>query len=418
MAKVFYILFTRLYPLAINLTSPFNQKAKLWIKGRKGVFEEMKRSIIPGIPLIWMHCASLGEFEQGRPVFEQLKIKYPSYKILLTFFSPSGYEVRKNYNSADYVFYLPMDSRKNAVRLFEIAKPSLVIYIKYEFWYFYLQEAKKRNIPLLLVSAIFRKDQVFFKSYGSFYRKILSFFTHFFVQDNQSLSLLQSVGFKHNVSVSGDTRFDRVIEIAEQFKPISSIESFCHNAEIIVAGSTWSEDDKELAHYVNKRTDTKFIIAPHSIRKDRIVECLKLYKHSMLFSEINDNKQIASDINTLIVDNVGMLSSLYKYGTVCYIGGGFGADGIHNVLEAAVYGKPVVFGPVYDKYLEAVELIESGGGISIENAVALKAVFDNLLKKDFNYLKICKASLDYVHSKKGSTKKIIEFIQEKRLLTS
>ena len=407
----------RLYPFVIKLGSPFNEKARLWVKGREAIFYRLKNSIQPGDKLIWMHCSSLGEFEQGRPLLERIKSNYSSYKILLTFFSPSGYEVRKKYAGADYIFYLPVDSKQNAERFFEITKPQLIIFVKYEFWFYYLQEAKKRNIPLLLISAIFRKRQPFFSSYGNFHRSMLSCFTHLFVQNAESVNLLQTIRFTQNVTLSGDTRFDRVIEIAENFEPISFIEDFCAGFNVVVAGSTWPEDDKELAHYVNTRNTVKFIIAPHNIGKDRLRECSKFYKHSILFSSLNGSLP-ASDINTIIIDNIGMLSRLYKYATICYVGGGFGADGVHNVLEAAVYGKPVVYGPEYEKFNEAIELVESGGGVNIENALELEAAFDNLLNNPSGYFYKAGASLSYVYANGGSTDKIVGFIHENRLLTS
>lgn len=377
----------------------------------------MKETITTKDKVIWMHCSSLGEFEQGRPLLERLRNTYPSYKILLTFFSPSGYEVRKNYEGADYIFYLPGDSNPNAKRFYDVVNPQLVIFVKYEFWHYYLSEAKKRNVPLLLISGIFRKKQPFFSKFGHFYRNMLSCFTHLFVQNEESVSLLQSIGFTENVSLVGDTRFDRVIEITEGFQPISSIENFCAGSNVVVAGSTWLEDDKELAHYANTRNKVKFIIAPHNIGKDRLNECRKLYKHSTLFSSIQSASP-ATNINTIIIDNIGMLSRLYKYATVCYVGGGFGADGVHNVLEAAVYGKPVVFGPEYEKFNEAIELVESEGAISIENALELEAAFDSLLNDSSNYTERAKAAGNYVYSKQGSTQKILEFIQANRLLTN
>lgn len=411
-----YSFFVQVYPFIIKLASPFNAKAKLWVEGRKDVFERMQEAISADDHIIWMHCSSLGEFEQGRPLIEKMRGTYPSYKILLTFFSPSGYEVRKNYNGADYIFYLPMDSRKNAFHFFEIVKPRLIFFIKYEFWYYYLNEAKKRNIPLLLISGVFRKTQPFFSKYGYFHRLLLSCFTHFFVQNEESLLLLHSIGFEKNVTISGDTRFDRVIEIAEQFQSIPLVEIFCGSADVVVAGSTWSEDDKILSEYANGKNNVKFIIAPHDISKQRIDECKRLYKKAVLFSTLK-NFSPASNINVLIIDNVGMLSRLYKYSTIAYVGGGFGAEGIHNVLEAAVYGKPVVFGPVYDKFIEASELIYSGGGISINNSSVLKSTFDRILTKDESYNTACKSSLEYVYTKKGATEKIVEYIYKNRLLT-
>jgi 3-deoxy-D-manno-octulosonic-acid transferase len=412
-----YTIFIRLYPFVISLASPFIPKAKLWAEGRNRVFERMGETIDSANPLIWMHCSSLGEFEQGRPLIEKIRDGYPGYKILLTFFSPSGFEVRKNYSGADYIFYLPMDSRKNAFQFIETAKPSLILFIKYDFWYYYLNEAKKRNIPLLLISGIFRKSQPFFSRFGHFHRSLLSCFTHFFVQNIDSSSLLENIGFEKNVTISGDTRFDRVIEIAEQFKPIPAIEAFCTGSDVIVAGSTWGKDDIILSGYTNTKSNIKCIIAPHEISKQRLNDCLKWYKNPALFSAISA-VGVPPEVETIIIDNIGMLSRLYKYATITYVGGGFDPEGVHNVLEAAVYGKPVVFGPVYNKFLEAKELIGAGGGITVKDAASLQNTLNRLFRKDEKYTETCKAALDYVYSKKGATEKILRFIQEKRLLTS
>ena len=412
-----YKIFIYLYPVFIKLASPFNEKAKLWAKGRKNIFVRMREIIDPSHPLVWMHCASLGEFEQGRPVIEKIREIYPAYKILLTFFSPSGFEVRKDYSGADYIFYLPMDSRRNVIEFFDIAKPRLILFIKYEFWYYYLNEAKRRNIPLLLISSIFRKNQPFFSKFDYFYRSLLSCFTHFFVQNEESYFLLKTIGFNENVTVSGDTRFDRVIEIAEQFKPIPAIEAFCTSWDVIVAGSTWIEDDKILAAYTNTKGNIKCIIAPHEINSQRLNECIKLYKNSVLFSRLS-KIEASSAINTIIIDNIGMLSRLYKYATISEIGGGFGREGIHNVLEAAVYGKPVVFGPVYSKFFEAIELIDKGGAISVDNEIALENTLNKLLTKDEKYTTTSQNAFDYVYSRKGAADKIVKFIQAKRLLTN
>jgi 3-deoxy-D-manno-octulosonic-acid transferase len=415
--KLLYYIFARLYPFAIKLVSPINEKARLWVNGRKQVLVRMKNTMDANDKIIWMHCSSLGEFEQGRPLLEKLKSHYPSYKILLTFFSPSGYEVRKNYEGADYIFYLPVDTEQNASKFFDAARPQLIVFVKYEFWYHYLNEAKKRKIPLLLISAIFRRNQPFFSRFGSFHRSMLACFSHLFVQNEDSVTLLATIGFTGNVTLSGDTRFDRVIEIAESFQPISLIESFCEGSIVVVAGSTWLQDDKQLARYVNTRTHVKFIIAPHDIAKDRLEECNKRYKGSILFSSLN-NASPKAGFNTIIIDNVGMLSRLYKYATICYVGGGFGKDGVHNVLEAAVYGKPVVYGPEYKKFNEAIELITSGGGVSAKNGLELEKIFDNLLTETSAYSLKAKSAFQYVYSKKGSTEKILQFIYENRLLTN
>jgi 3-deoxy-D-manno-octulosonic-acid transferase len=415
--KLLYNIFIKIYPYLIKIVSPFNIKAKQWITGRQDVFNKLQSCIEPNTNLFWMHCASLGEFEQGRPVLERLKVENPSVKILLTFFSPSGYEVRKNYEGADFIFYLPIDSAANASKFLNIVHPSLIVFVKYEFWFYYLAEAKKRHIPLLLVSGIFRKDQPFFKWYGGLHRQMLKSFTQLFVQNHASAVLLRSIGIDKNVMINGDTRFDRVIEIAEKFEPIPAIEAFCKNSKVIVAGSTWTEDDKELDHFANLNLGLKFIIAPHNINNDRIAECKRLYKHSILYSEVISGAN-SNSFNTIIIDNIGMLSRLYNYATVCLVGGAFGAEGVHNVLEAAVYGKPVVFGPVYEKYFEAVELVEHQGAFIVENALALEKTFQDLLTDNSKYSHACNAAKQYVYSKQGATDSIINYIQENRLLTN
>lgn len=418
-----YRIFIWLYPKAVWLVSFSNQKAHRWLEGRKGIFKQLAETFHRnGSPVIWMHCASVGEFEQGLPVLERLRKQYPGYKLLLTFFSPSGYEVRKNYTGVDHVFYLPMDSPSNAGRFLNIVQPSLIIFIKYEFWYYYLHEAKHRNIPLLLVSGIFRKDQLFFKWYGGVNRKMLSYFSYLFVQNNASAELLQTIGVHENVMVSGDTRFDRVIGIANNFEAIQLIEQFCKDQPTIVAGSTWTEDDEELDHFANTNPSIKCIIAPHDIEEERLKECLTLYKHSILYSDyeksVVSGAGIPEHINVLIIDNIGMLSRLYHYATICYVGGGFGGDGIHNILEAAVYGKPVVFGPEYDKYFEADELLDCGGAFTIEDALELEKLLKELFADTNMYDAAANASREYVKSKSGASEKVTGYIQEKRLLIS
>jgi len=400
-----------------------NEKAKLWSEGRIGLFEKLEKAFSKQHHhnIIWVHCASLGEFEQGRPLIEAIKAKYPASKILLTFFSPSGYEVSKNYVGADWVFYLPMDNPRNAKRFYSIVNPNIVIFIKYEFWYYYLQEAKQRNIPLILVSGVFREGQAFFKWYGSFKREMLLFFTHLFVQNQQSFDLLGSTGLTKNVTLSGDTRFDRVITIAAQFKPIPEIEAFLSNAQkIIVAGSTWLEDDNELYHYAKAHPNFYFIVAPHDIQQSRIDDCLSIYPNSITFSDwkeeqrrIEEGIQIEKHTyNTLIINNVVMLSRLYAYATICFVGGGFGNDGVHNVLEAAVYGKPVIFGPEYSKYQEATQLIQHKGGFSIEDVFTLESTMNNLIEDSVFYSKTCKAASNYVNNMAGATKKVMQWVDK------
>lgn len=417
--KIIYNIFITLYPLIAKLLSKKNEKAFLWVEGRKNIFKRIEESFNNNKhKVIWMHCSSLGEFEQGRPIIEKLKQQYPNYKLLLTFFSPSGYEVQKNYAYADWIFYLPIDSKKNAQQFLNIVQPKLVLFVKYEFWYYYLTEIRNRKITLLLLSASFRNSQPFFKWYGSLYRKMLHCFTYIFVQSTNCAALLKNIGLVNNVEVAGDTRFDRVIEIAHQFKSIDAVENFIYKNKVIVAGSTWLEDDETLDHYANTHPEIKFIIAPHQIEEERIQECLKLYKKAILFSKLSTVTNSISNYNVLIIDNVGMLSKLYKYATISYVGGAFGNDGVHNVLEAAVYGKPVVFGPVFEKYTEAVELVENNGGINIQNALELENIFDRLLQEPNFYTEIAENASKYVTSKSGASLIIMNYIYEKRLLTN
>ncbi len=402
----------------MRVSSLFNPKAAKWLKGRKKIFEHLQNTIPGKSKLIWIHCSSLGEFEQGRPVIEKLKLQYPDYKILLTFFSPSGYEVKKDYNGADWIFYLPIDGPRNAKRFLEIAHPALVIFVKYEFWYYYLKKIKYRNIPLLLISALFRKDMSFFKWYGGLQRKMLSRFDHLFVQNESSKKLIDDIGLASICSISGDTRFDRVIEIAEQFEPIPLIEQFIGNNKCIVAGSTWKEDEEVLSKLDLSGNKLKLIIAPHEINEAHIYEIKKLFPGSSQFSELKTGNQQLTTANVLIIDSIGLLSRLYRYASITYVGGALKTMGVHNVLEAAVYGKPVLFGPYYKKYIEAVELVQCGGGFSFSDAAGLKEKIDLMLSNESEYNKTCNASEKYVASKKEATQKIIQFIQEKRLLTN
>lgn len=372
-------------------------------------------------PRIWVHCSSLGEFEQGRPIIEALKASYPGYKILLTFFSPSGYEVQKDYKGADYIYYMPMDSFVTANRFYNAVQPRLVVFIKYEFWYFYLSEAAKRKIPLLLVSGVFRSTQPFFKTWGGFHRSMLRCFTHLFVQTKEAAELLKEIDIT-NVSISGDTRFDRVLQIAANPTNYKAIDTFCTGKKVLVAGSTWTDDDEELDHYANARSDYRFIIAPHDIGEERLKECDTLYKCSMRYSvytkKIEAGEKINAAINTLIIDNIGMLKHLYAYATVCYVGGGFGGDGVHNVAEAAVYFKPVVFGPVYDKFVEAVGLVEEEGAFDVQDALELEQQLDELFTNQALYKKACNNAGNYIKTRAGATSQVMAYIQEKRLLTN
>ena len=361
---------------------------------------------------IWFHASSLGEFEQGRPLIEKIKAEHPEYKILLTFFSPSGYEVRKNYGGADVVCYLPFDTPYRVKKFLDLSKPVMAIFIKYEFWDNYLSELKRRNIPVYIVSAIFRKEQLFFKWYGGMYRKVLSYFTHIFVQDDASRELLSKYGVT-NVSVFGDTRFDRVQDVYKNTKQIPMVELFVNNNRsdnqlTMVAGSSWQQDEEVYLNYFNEHPELKLIIAPHEIHKDHLMHIESMLKRpSIRLSEATE-KDIKGK-SCLIVDSFGLLSSIYRYGDLAYIGGGFGA-GIHNVLEAAVYGIPVIFGPKYQKFKEARDLLQVGGAFSITD----EKTFESKMEELSTYRDLLEAAGtaagDFVKSNIGATNRIIASI--------
>ena len=411
MSLLFYNLFLFLFSAGIRVAALWNRKANLWVRGRVQ---------FPVLPLndkvIWMHCASLGEFEQGRPLLEAIKEQYPSFKIVLSFFSSSGYETRKNYAGADSVIYLPMDNSVHAKRLISAINPSLVIWVKYEYWYYYLTELKKRNIPVLLVSGIFRGSQPFFKWYGGIWKQMLRCFRHLFVQNEASKVLLRTIGIE--ASVAGDTRFDRVIAISEKREPVKFIREFIGSKQVLVAGSTWEDDEVELIHYVKSHPEVKFIIAPHETDKNNMEDVKKEFGNVILYSSLLAGERIPADTNVLLIDNIGMLSRLYQYADVTYVGGGFGKDGIHNILEAAVYSKPVIFGPVYEEFAEARCLVSAGGAFSVESALELEALLNNLFSNKDECKLAGKICGDYVYSNKGATSKIMDYVTEKRLLTS
>ncbi|MGZ5136085.1 MAG: 3-deoxy-D-manno-octulosonic acid transferase, partial [Flavitalea sp.] len=325
-----------------------------------------------------------------------------------------------------YVFYLPFGSRRLSSRFIRLTKPTLVLWVKYDYWYYYLDELKQMNIPVLLISAYFNKEQAFFKWYGKMQRQMLTCFSRIFVQTGYSKELLETIELSALSTVSGDTRFDRVIEIAEGLNGYEFIEAFCGSKRVIVAGSTWPEDEEELDHFANTHPEIAFIIAPHEIHEAHLKEIEKLFKRTLRLSSLQTQLSNGSmstqpdgnSPNVLIIDNIGMLSRLYRYATIAYVGGGFGDDGVHNVLEAAVYGKPVVFGPVFNKYIEAIDLLEEGAAYTIETALELESVFNELLKDQGLYLEVCDAARRYVYSKKGATEKIVQYIQENRLLTN
>ena len=387
------------------------------MNGRKNIFDRLRAELqSQDSKIIWFHCSSLGEFEQGRPVIEKLKSQNPGFKFLLTFFSPSGYEIRKDYKGVDWVFYLPLDSKKNAKTFFDIVNLALAVFVKYDYWYYYLNECKKRKIPLLLISGIFRKEQPFFKWYGNLHRNMLNCFTHFFVQDKDSLQLLQSINIK-NATVAGDTRFDRVSEIAENFTPIEAIEKFCSGLPVLVAGSTWSEDEKLIKDATANFPDLKIIIAPHEIHKEHINQLKSFFPDAVLYSQLRVQSPEAIISDHLIIDNIGMLSKLYHYSTIAYVGGGFN-KGIHNTIEAAVYGNPVLFGPNYKKFKEAIGLIENGGGICITSSNELSTILQKFISDKTALGLSGKNSFDFVKQNKGATEKILYYIEANRLLTN
>jgi len=417
---IFYNIFLLAFKAGIRIAALFHPKARKWVSGRRQIFQRLQEAIQPGHQVVWMHCASLGEFEQGRPLLEALREQYPSCKLLLTFFSPSGYEVRKNYTGADWVFYLPMDGPRNARRFLEIVKPSLVIFVKYEFWFYYLKKVKYRNIPLILVSALFWEKMSFFKWYGAMQRKMLSRFDQLFVQDNGSQQLLQNIGLGDITTISGDTRFDRVSAIARQAASVPVVEQFTAGRPALIAGSTWPEDEVLLQQAQQQLSDTglRLVIAPHDISENRIAAIEKLFPQSIRYSvAVKNPGSSAAAVPVLIIDNIGLLSSIYRYGMACYIGGGFG-KGIHNTLEAAVYGKPLLFGPVFHKFKEAKDLIAAGAAFSVTEPAQAAGHLQQWIQLPDSCAQAGMAARQYVNASTGATGKILAFIQEKRLLTS
>lgn len=408
-----YNIFIGIAGFVLKIVALFNKKIKLFIDGRKETFAKLK-NISPVDKVIWMHCASLGEFEQGRPIIEQLKTEFPSKKIVLTFFSPSGYEIRKNYEGADAVCYLPFDSADNAKKFVAMVHPEIAIFVKYEFWPNYLKQLKKQGVKTILVSGIFRKNQIFFKFYGQFMRKALNTFSHFFVQDNNSKILLEQIGFD-NCSISGDTRFDRVFEITTQNNTLDFIEKFTQNATTLVAGSTWPQDEDLLVKYINAQTNLnhKFIIAPHNIQPTEI-EKLKqsISKKVVLFSKIDKNK--LSNAQVFIIDTIGLLTKIYSYGNIAYVGGGYTKSGVHNVLEPAAFGLPIVIGPNFSKFKEVSDLIYAKGCFSVNNSEKLSVLLDLFFNDVESREQAGKRALNYIENNIGATNKIINYLKNER----
>ena len=402
-----------LYYAFIAFASLFNQKAKLWIVGRRAQKAVLKTKLAEA-KRIWFHFASLGEFEQGRSVLEQVHQKYPDHKIIISFFSPSGYEIRKNYALAEKVYYLPLDTPKNAKQFLDHINPSLIFFTKYEYWFHYFNEAEKRNIPLFVISSIFRENQLFFKSYGGFQRKILGLVKHFFVQNEKSKNLLGSIEIK-NVTIAGDTRFDRVYEHSLNPTNDDCITQFSKDSAVFVAGSTWPKDEELIFNFYKTNAKLKFIIVPHEVNSTTKNSLLNLFgDNAFLYTEFK-NKEIPKDKRVLIVDTVGLLNSIYKIAKYTYIGGGFGV-GIHNTLEAAAYGMPIFFGPNYHKFSEAKDLIRIGSAHSITSSKELEQLIANFEDDINNYLSTSKNAKDYVYTQKGATKIILDYIQKEGLI--
>ena len=412
MLHLLYNFLIHAYSFIISIIAPFNSKAKFWVEGRKNIFERLDlASVINSstTSLAWFHCASLGEFEQGRPVIEAFRVKYPNYKILVTFFSPSGYEIRKNYTGADFICYLPADTPQNAQKFIEIVKPSVVFFVKYEFWRNYLIELEKQQIPVISFSAIFRPNQLFFKSYGGFYREILTKFKHILVQNQESFDLLKSIDIQQ-ITLAGDTRFDRVKQIVDAKIDIPIAERFKANRQILMVGSAWQTDLEVLIPLINslkKDSNLTFVIAPHEIHQEEINAWQKqIESKSICFSEVKTDTKLI-DYQVLIINNIGMLSSLYQYADFAFIGGSFG-KGLHNILEAATFGMPIFFGnKAYHKFQEAVDLVNLGGAYAVKSTDDLGVMLNDLRLNELKKKKTDKISQNYVLQNIGATEKVM-----------
>ena len=403
----FYNLGIIIYTILIRLVSPFYPKARKWSEGRVGMIDRMRREMADAENVVWIHVSSLGDFEQGRPLVDYIKSNYPDYKILLTFFSPAGYEVRKNYPNADYVYYIPADTRREVHRFLDVVRPKVVIFVKYEFWLNMLVELRKRAIRTFIVSAIFRRNSIFFNPFGRIWRNALRSFDTLFVQDEASKALLAEIGIT-NVEVAGDTRFDRVITIAEAAERVDVVEKFKGDNRLFVAGSTWGADEDILLSLINANPNVKFVVAPHEMDEGRIERLLREVKGGAVrYTQVAqcdfEDKQL------LVLDTMGLLSRVYGSADWAYIGGGFGA-GIHNTLEAAVYGLPVAFGPKYRKFKEACDLIELGVGASVKSAAELKCWFDSLRDDAAKLDKISEVAKAYTLKQRGVTERIVKRI--------
>ena len=408
-----YNIITLLAAQLLKIVALFSPKMRLFVDGRKSVFQTLADKIQSSDKTIWFHAASLGEYEQGLPVIEAIKQQFPNHKIVVTFFSPSGYEVRKNNTVADVTVYLPLDTISNAKQFISLVHPEMAFFIKYEYWPNYLNELKKQQIKTYLISGILRENQAFFKWYGGFYRNALKTFDYFFVQNESSKNLLQSIGF-NNVKVSGDTRFDRVVSILERDNSLDFIEQFKDNKTTIVIGSSWPKDESLLVNYINQSSDdVKFIIAPHNIKQEQIQELKNaITKKIVLFSENVETRHALSlqEYSVFIIDTIGILTKIYSYADIAYVGGGFGNPGVHNILEPATFGVPVVIGPNYSHFAEATALVNMEGCISIQNQIQLNEAFDLLLHNEDERLEKGHICSTFVQMNKGATQTIMNHI--------
>ena len=411
-----YSLGIYLYALLVRLVAALgHRKARAMVRGQGDTWRILREKIDPTARYVWFHAASLGEFEQGLPLIERLRREQPSRKILLTFFSPSGYEVRKDYKGADVVCYLPFDSPTAARRFIKWARPEMAFFIKYEFWRNYIDVLSKKSIPVYSVSSIFRPGQIFFRWYGRKYARCLRRITHFFVQNERSVELLHIIGVQDNVTIVGDTRFDRVIDIRNNARPLPLVEQFTRAKEdsnaapfVLVAGSSWQPDEDILLDYVNRHPDLRLVIAPHVVNDAHIQEIeQKLTTPALRYSQAT--LENVDDYRVLIIDGYGLLSSIYRYATVAYVGGGFGV-GIHNVPEAAVYGIPVIIGPNHQRFAEAVALIANGGCKSIKNAEDFSVIMDDFLENPAHIAQAGSAAGDYIHQNAGATPLIYQHV--------
>lgn len=395
---------------ALKLVAFFSPKMKLFVDGRKNVFPILEQKIEPSDRTIWFHAASLGEYEQGLPVIEKIKEKYPLHKVIITFFSPSGYEVRKNNKVGNVTVYLPLDTKDNAKKFIELVHPEMAFFIKYEYWLNYLNELKEAKIPTYLISGIFRENQMFFQWYGGFYREALDSFTYFFVQNENSKKLLRQLG-KANVAISGDTRFDRVAAILEKDNTLDFISQFTNDELTVVVGSSWPKDESILVEYLNSTSNkVKFIFAPHNIKAEQIQQLKNnITKKSVLFSE-KEGKNLA-DYNVFIIDTIGILTKVYSYADIAYVGGGFGKPGIHNILEPATFGVPIIIGPNYSNFVEAMALVNLEGCIPVANKMELMNVMDKLIKVDGERQEKGHICETFVQMNKGATTLIMNTIE-------